>query len=194
MSNILTIPANLSINAIVSKKGKISASAQKAADILQGSSASTLLAVALSKGSLSATAQAAVKSLAPTLGEVLTGSNVANWGALLTMLVNQYGMADYNRATMKGRAGTLAYIQLAIDAAYVAVKRAETEKQLEKANNLVTELTFTASQVNRLNDAHEKARMLAEHDAAMLETGLQTAPVAETAPVAAQVAEFSEVF
>jgi hypothetical protein len=196
--NTIAIPSVLTIHAIASaKSGKVSKNADKAATLLRTASSATVLAVAMSKGALQTTAQSALRDLTPTMGAILSGDTVANWGDLLTMLANRFGLRNLNRDKlsthyMKGRKGVIAYVQLCLTDAYGDEKRAEGDKAAEKADALITELLQVVENVNRLSDAHESARLKAETDAALLASGLApdaTAPDATApAPDATQAA------
>lgn len=188
MSNSLTLSVPSFVVALVGKKGNISKKAQKAADTLNGASASVLLAASLSKGDLQATAANTLKRMVPTVSTMLSGDTIENWGDLLTLLANKFGLDNLNRDKaspyyMKGRSGVLLYVQLCIDSANVSVARAESDKARDKATTLQSELAAVVASVNRLSQAHENARMQADIDKALLDSGISADTVpADTVP------------
>lgn len=161
-----------SFAALENKAGKITASAEKRAALLNElESGKSILAVALhGKGAMQR--QAAASFQAPTLAGLL-GSPVKLDGdqvsALRALLINAYGEGSYSRATMRGLDGLRTYLQ-AVEAGLLArMLAAETTSQQERAAARIAEVRSRMEQVQNLialRDADIAAQKAAEVEAA----------------------------
>ena len=132
-----TAPAFLPM---VGKTGKVSATSEKVALVLNNVNRDGLTALARDgKGAIGAQARKAVLGSAFGLPQIRVASRLERdqWGNTLSLLVGEYGPQYLNRATMRGRDGTVAYLQAVERAALVRFDGAETPAQQERAMKAV---------------------------------------------------------
>jgi hypothetical protein len=103
----------------------------------------------------------------------------SQWGDLLGLLVARFGVADYNRATMVGKAGTVAYMRAVRTAGVVRFDRAETVKSQQAALTHLDSVDAVTGDVQRLLDVAAQAAQAAQaaRDAqsqALIESGKAT--------------------
>ena len=91
------------------------------------------------KGAIGAQARKAVLGSAFGLPQVRVASRLERdqWGNALSLLVGEYGPQYLNRTTMRGRDGTVSYLQAVERAALVRFDAAETPAQQERAMKAV---------------------------------------------------------
>ena len=157
--------------ALENKAGKITASAEKRAALLNElESGKSILAVALhGKGAMQR--QAAASFQAPTLEGLLAspikldGDQVS---ALRALLINAYGEGSYSRATMKGLDGLRTYLQAVACGLESRMLATETASQYARASARLSEARGHAEQVQNLialRDADIAAQKAAEAEA-----------------------------
>ena len=166
----------------IGKTGKVSATSEKVALVLNTVNKDGLTALARdAKGAIGAQARKAVLGSAFGLPQVRVASRLERdqWGNALSLLVGEYGPQYLNRATMRGRDGTVAYLQAVERAALVRFDAAETVAQQERAMKAVQAIRADLDIMVKLVSVAE-AEIMAQRSI--------VAPVAE---VAAPVAEVS---
>ncbi len=173
---------------MIGKTGKISATSEKVALILNNVNKDGLTALARDgKGAIGAQARKAVLGSAFGLPQIRVASRLERdqWGNALSLLVGEYGPQYLNRATMRGRDGTVAYLKAVERAALVRFDGAETPVQQERAMKAVNAVRADIDiMVNLVGVAENEI---------MAQRAI-VAPVAEvTAPVAEVVAPVAEV-
>ena len=120
----------------IGKTGKVSATSEKVALVLNNVNRDGLTALARDgKGAIGAQARKAVLGSAFGLPQVRVAARLERdqWGNALSLLVGEYGPQYLNRATMAGRAGTVAYLRAVERAALVRFDGAETVAQQDRA-------------------------------------------------------------
>ena len=125
---------------MVGKTGKVSATSEKVALVLNNVNRDGLTALARDgKGAIGAQARKAVLGSAFGLPQIRVASRLERdqWGNALSLLVGEYGPQYLNRTTMRGRDGTVAYLQAVERAALVRFDGAETPAQQERAMKAV---------------------------------------------------------
>ena len=171
----------------IGKTGKVSATSEKVALVLNNVNKDGLTALARDgKGAIGAQARKAVLGSAFGLPQmrVATCLERSQWGNALSLLVGEYGPQYLNRATMTGRAGTVAYLQAVERAALVRFDAAETVAQQERAMKSVNAIRA---------DLDVMVRLVAVAENEIMAQRSIVAPVAEVAEVSAPVAEVAEV-
>ena len=121
---------------MVGKTGKVSATSEKVALVLNTVNKDGLTALARdAKGAIGAQARKAVLGSAFGLPQIRVATRLERdqWGNALSLLVGEYGPQYLNRTTMRGRDGTVAYLQAVERAALVRFDGAETPAQQERA-------------------------------------------------------------
>lgn len=170
----------------IGKTGKVSATSEKVALVLNNVNKDGLTALARdAKGAIGAQARKAVLGSAFGLPQMRVASRLERdqWGNALSLLVGEYGPQHLNRATMRGRDGTLAYLKAVERAALVRFDGAETAAQQEKAMKAVQAIRADLDVMVNLVGVAE-AEIMAQR-AIVAPVAEVTAPVAEvTAPVA----------
>ena len=125
---------------MVGKTGKVSATSEKVALVLNNVNKDGLTALARDgKGAIGTQARKAVLGSAFGLPQIRVASRLERdqWGNALSLLVGEYGPQYLNRATMRGRDGTVAYLKAVERAALVRFDGAETPAQQERAMKAV---------------------------------------------------------
>ena len=125
---------------MIGKTGKVSATSEKVALVLNNVNKDGLTALARDgKGAIGAQARKAVLGSAFGLPQIRVATRLERdqWGNALSLLVGEYGPQYLNRATMRGRDGTVAYLQAVERAALVRFDGAETPVQQERAMQAV---------------------------------------------------------
>ena len=120
----------------IGKTGKVSATSEKVALVLNTVNKDGLTALARdAKGAIGAQARKAVLGSAFGLPQIRVATRLERdqWGNALSLLVGEYGPQYLNRTTMRGRDGTVAYLQAVERAALVRFDGAETPAQQERA-------------------------------------------------------------
>lgn len=148
----------------LNKSGKVTATAEKVAATLNSMSAAALVGAALTgKGQIGKLAAQSLKGGAVTLEALLAAEQLdgGQWGDLFALLRAEYGVADYNRATMRGRAGVLAYMGAVRVSLVQRFDRAETAKAQDRAYKAIEAFDVHAAQVQRLAVAAEQAAQAA---------------------------------
>ena len=172
----------------IGKTGKVSATSEKVALVLNNVNKEGLTALARdAKGAIGAQARKAVLGSAFGLPQMRTASRLERdqWGNALSLLVGEYGPQYLNRATMRGRDGTVAYLQAVERAALVRFDAAETPAQQERAMKAVNAIRADLNIMVNLVSVAE-AEIMAQRSITAPAAAEVTAPVAEvTAPAAA---------
>ena len=125
----------------IGKTGKVSATSEKVALVLNNVNREGLTALARDgKGAIGAQARKAVLGSAFGLPQMRVAARLERdqWGNALSLLVGEYGPQYLNRATMRGRDGTVAYLKAVERAALVRFDGAETPAQQERAMKAVS--------------------------------------------------------
>jgi hypothetical protein len=179
----------------IGKTGKVSATAEKVALTLNSVNRDGLTALARDgKGAIGAQARKAVLGSAFGLPQIRVASRLERdqWGNALSLLVGEYGPQYLNRTTMRGRDGTVSYLQAVERAALVRFDVAETPAQQERAMKAVQAIRADLDvMVNLVNVA--EAEIMAQR-AVTAPVADVTAPVADvTAPVADVTAPVADV-
>lgn len=167
----------------VNKAGKVTATAEKVAQTLNSLSTAALVGAALeSKGAIGKQAREALRGGAVTLSSLLAleALDGSQWGDLFGLLRGAYGVADYNRATMRGRAGVVAYCDAVRVSLVQRFDRAETAKAQDNAYKALQAFDVVRDTVQRLNAQADQAAQAAREAA----TAALSAP-AETAEAVA---------
>ena len=175
-----TAPAFLPM---VGKTGKVSATSEKVALVLNNVNKDGLTALARDgKGAIGAQARKAVLGSAFGLPQIRVASRLERdqWGNALSLLVGEYGPQYLNRATMRGRDGTVAYLQAVERAALVRFDGAETPVQQERAMKAVSAIRADLDVMVNLVGVAE-AEIMAQRSI--------VAPVAEVVAPVAEVAK-----
>ena len=163
----------------IGKTGKVSATSEKVALVLNNVNRDGLTALARdAKGAIGAQARKAVLGSAFGLPQIRVATCLERdqWGNALSLLVGEYGPQYLNRATMRGRDGTVAYLRAVERAALVRFDGAETAAQQERAMKAVNAVRA---------DLDVMANLVAVAEAEIMAQRSIVAPVAEvTAPVA----------
>ena len=168
---------------MIGKTGKVSATSEKVALVLNTVNKDGLTALARdAKGAIGAQARKAVLGSAFGLPQIRVASRLERdqWGNALSLLVGEYGPQYLNRATMRGRDGTVAYLQAVERAALVRFDAAETAVQQERA--------MKAVQVVRA-DLDVMVNLVAVAENEIMAQRSIVAPVAEVAAPVAEVAK-----
>ena len=193
--NTTTAAAAPTFLPMVGKTGKVSATSEKVALVLNNVNREGLTALARDgKGAIGAQARKAVLGSAFGLPQVRVASRLERdqWGNALSLLVGEYGPQYLNRATMRGRDGTVAYLKAVERAALVRFDGAETVAQQERAMKAVNAIRADLDVMVNLVGVAE-AEIMAQR-AIVAPVAEVTAPVAEvTAPVAEVTAPVAEV-
>ena len=172
----------------IGKTGKVSATSEKVAVVLNTVNKDGLTALARDgKGAIGAQARKAVLGSAFGLPQIRVASRLERdqWGNALSLLVGEYGPQYLNRATMRGRDGTVTYLQAVERAALVRFDAAETAVQQERAMKAVKAIRADLDVMVNLVSVAEN-EILAQRSI--------TAPAAEvTAPAAEVSATMAEV-
>ena len=166
---------------MIGKTGKVSATSEKVALVLNNVNRDGLTALARDgKGAIGAQARKAVLGSAFGLPQIRIAARLERdqWGNALSLLVGEYGPQYLNRTTMRGRDGTVAYLQAVERAALVRFDAAETAVQQDRAMKAVTAVRADLDVMVNLVAVAENEIM---------------AQRAVTAPAAAEVAEVAEV-
>ena len=179
----------------IGKTGKVSATSEKVALVLNNVNREGLTALARdAKGAIGAQARKAVLGSAFGLPQIRVASRLERdqWGNALSLLVGEYGPQYLNRATMRGRDGTVAYLKAVERAALVRFDGAETPAQQERAMKAVKAIRADLDVMVNLVAVAENEIMAQR--AIVAPVAEVTAPVAEvTAPVAEVTAPVAEV-
>ena len=162
---------------LTNKSGKVTATAEKRAILLNGLDSRGVLSIALNgKGAMAKQAQ---MSIAADSLDSLLNSDVALSGekiaALRAFLIGAYGEASFNRETMKGLLGMVTYldaVRLMLDHRFII---AETVKAQDNAVKALQALNEQMGQLQNLIVLRDEA------------IALTRAIVAEAAPVAEAV-------
>lgn len=147
------------------RTGKVSASNEKAAALLNSSDKQTIVSAALtSRGAVGKTAKTALLSSVKTLETLLSCAALdgSEWGNLLTLLAGEFGVDCFNRATMSGKAGCERYIALTVQALEVKFSKCETVKAQQRVMPILQQALDAQANVKRLIDAAEQQRRAAE--------------------------------
>ena len=126
---------------MIGKTGKVSATSEKVALVLNNVNKDGLTALARdAKGAIGAQARKAVLGSAFGLPQMRVAARLERdqWGNALSLLVGEHGPQYLNRATMRGRDGTVAYLKAVERAALVRFDAAETVVQQERALKAVS--------------------------------------------------------
>ena len=173
---------------MIGKTGKVSATSEKVALVLNNVNRDGLTALARdAKGAIGAQARKAVLGSAFGLPQIRVATRLERdqWGNALSLLVGEHGPQYLNRATMRGRDGTVAYLKAVERAALVRFDGAETTTQQERAMKAVNAIRA---------DLDVMVNLVAVAEAEIMALRSVVAPVAEvTAPVAEVVAPVAEV-
>ena len=179
----------------IGKNGKVSATSEKVALVLNSVDSNGLVALARdAKGAIGAQARKAVLGSAFGLPQIRVATRLERdqWGNALSLLVGEHGPQYLNRATMRGRDGTVAYLKAVERAALVRFDGAETPTQQEKAMKAVNAIRADLDVMVNLVAVAE-AEIMAQR-AIVAPAAAVAAPVAEvTAPVAEVAAPVAEV-
>jgi len=165
MSNALvTLSSSLSLIAPLNKKGEITRATAKAVRLLSENKAAIVGAALHGSGAVGAVARATLHGIVPTVDSMLSRPAIdgSAWGVLLALMVADAGMANYNEVTHRGKSGCIAFAQLCVDEARVIRARAETDKQVARADAKLTDAIYRAAQVNSLVLVAEQARIEAD--------------------------------
>ena len=172
----------------IGKTGKVSATSEKVALVLNTVNREGLTALARDgKGAIGAQARKAVLGSAFGLPQIRVASRLERdqWGNALSLLVGEYGPQYLNRTTMRGRDGTVAYLQAVERAALVRFDGAETPAQQDRAMKAVSSIRA---------DLDIMVNLVAVAEGEIMAQRSIVAPVAEVvAPVAEVVAPVAEV-
>lgn len=171
---------------MIGKTGKVSATSEKVALVLNNVNREGLTALARDgKGAIGAQARKAVLGSAFGLPQVRVAPRLERdqWGNALSLLVGEYGPQYLNRTTMRGRSGTVVYLQAVERAALVRFDGAETPAQQDRAMKAVNAIRADLDVMVNLVAVAENEIMAQRSIAAP--AAEVTAPAAEvTAPVA----------
>jgi hypothetical protein len=180
---------------MVGKTGRVSATSEKVALVLNNVNKDGLTALARDgKGAIGAQARKAVLGSAFGLPQIRVASRLERdqWGNALSLLVGEYGPQYLNRTTMRGRHGTIAYLQAVERAALVRFDGAETVAQQERAMKAVQAIRADLDVMVNLVETAENEIMAQR--AVTAPVADVTAPVADvTAPVADVTAPVADV-
>ena len=180
---------------MVGKTGKVSATSEKVALVLNNVNKDGLTALARDgKGAIGAQARKAVLGSAFGLPQIRVATRLERdqWGNALSLLVGEYGPQYLNRTTMRGRDGTVAYLKAVERAALVRFDGAETPAQQERAMKAVNAIRADLDVMVNLVGVAE-AEIMAQR-AIVAPAAEVTAPSAEvTAPSAEVTAPVAEV-
>ena len=179
---------------MVGKTGKVSATSEKVALVLNNVNKDGLTALARDgKGAIGAQARKAVLGSAFGLPQIRVASRLERdqWGNALSLLVGEYGPQYLNRATMRGRDGTVAYLKAVERAALVRFDGAETPAQQERAMKAVQAIRADLDVMVNLVAVAENEIMAQRSIVAPVAEVV--APVAEVVAPVAEVAEVAEV-
>ena len=149
----------------VGKNGKISATAEKIALVLNSADQSGLTALARDgKGKVGTLAREAVLGSAFGLPQVRVASELdgSQWGNALALLVGEYGPSYLNRATMRGKSGCVAYMAHVVAVLRVKVDSCETVRAQDRAIAMLQAATADYDHVARLFQVSENARIVAQ--------------------------------
>ena len=125
---------------VAGKNGKVSATSEKVALVLNNVNRDGLTALARDgKGAIGTQARKAVLGSAFGLPQMRVASRLERdqWGNALSLLVGEYGPQYLNRATMRGRDGTVVYLQAVERALLVRFDGAETAAAQARAMKAV---------------------------------------------------------
>ena len=151
--------------ALEGKNGKISATSEKIALILNSADQSGLTALARdAKGKIGTLARDAVLGHAFGLPQVRVAQELdgSQWGNTLALLAGEYGPAYLNRATMRGKAGCVAYMAHVVATLRVKVDSCETVKAQDRAIAALNFAMADYDHISRLYQVSENARMAAQ--------------------------------
>ena len=168
----------------IGKNGKVSATAEKTALILNSVDKDGLTALARDgKGTIGAQARAVILGGAFGLPQLRVAEKLDRdqWGNALALLVGEYGPQAFNRSTMRGRAGCSLYLHAVERAALVRFDGAETVIAQKRAMDAVDAVRADLAHIDRLIAAVE-ADMMAERAAGIIAPTVDAAPV-DAAPV-----------
>ena len=171
----------------IGKTGKVSATSEKVALVLNNVNREGLTALARDgKGAIGAQARKAVLGSAFGLPQIRVATRLERdqWGNALSLLVGEYGPQYLNRATMRGRDGTVAYLKAVERAALVRFDGAETVAQQERAMKAVNAVRADIDVMVNLVAVAE-AEIMAQR---MVTAPAVEAPAAPAAPAAAPAA------
>ncbi|NVN99241.1 MAG: hypothetical protein HXX17_07955 [Geobacteraceae bacterium] len=151
----MELAVNETIIAPLTAKGEESTGNMKAAVVLREASTMALISAAVNgKGAVRKVAIANLSGLQSvdkfTSCDALDG---AEWGDFLAALVGEFGVADFNRATMRGKHGAGSYMATVRSALVVKFNRAETVKAQETAQKKLSRAQDVAAHVTRLQTA-----------------------------------------
>ena len=166
---------------MIGKTGKVSATSEKVALVLNTVNKDGLTALARDgKGAIGAQARKAVLGSAFGLPQIRVATRLERdqWGNALSLLVGEYGPQYLNRATMRGRDGTVAYLQAVERAALVRFDGAETPAQQDRAMKAVNAIR---------GDLDVMVNLVAVAEAEIMAQRAIVAPVAEVAAPVAEV-------
>lgn len=168
MTTVLSLSLSSSaITAPIGKNGKVSTTNAKAENLLRGASPRAVLAAAMgSAGAVGKLARDAIRSQVLTLDQLLQGDTIEGsaWGDLLTLLVGEFGTAQFSRAQHSGKNGARAYMAGVVAALEATVSRAETVKSQTRAIEALHAAQVASDQVARLINAAEQARIAAQQN------------------------------
>lgn len=137
----------------LNKSGKITATGEKNALILNHASSRAVMGVALTgKGTIATMARAHLKNQADTLDQLLAVESLdgSRWGDLLALLVAEYGTSAFSRLTMRGKVGCSTYLSAVRAAAEASYLAAETVKRQDAALATLAQIDAATTQVDRL--------------------------------------------
>ena len=178
---------------MIGKTGKVSATSEKVALMLNNVNRDGLTALARdAKGAIGAQARKAVLGSAFGLPQVRVATRLERdqWGNALSLLVGEYGPQFLNRATMRGRAGTVAYLQAVERASLVRFDGAETVAQQERAMKAVQAVRADLDiMVNLVAVAEAEIAGLLASKAPAVEAPAVEAPAVEAPAVEAPAVE-----
>ena len=167
---------------MIGKTGKVSATSEKVALVLNNVNKDGLTALARdAKGAIGAQARKAVLGSAFGLPQIRVAPRLERdqWGNALSLLVGEHGPQYLNRTTMRGRDGTLAYLKAVERAALVRFDGAETPAQQERAMKAVQAIRA---------DIDVMVNLVAVAENEIMAQRAITAPAAAAAPAAAPAA------
>ena len=187
-----TTTASSSFLPMVGKNGKVSATSEKVALVLNNVNREGLTALARDgKGAIGSQARKAVLGSAFGLPQIRVATRLERdqWGNALSLLVGEYGPQYLNRATMRGRDGTVAYLQAVERALLVRFDSAETPAQQDRAMTAVNAVRADLGVLVNLVGVAE-AEIMAQRSIVAPAAPAVTAPAAE--PAAAEPAAATE--
>ena len=147
------------------KNGKISATSEKIALVLNSADLGGLTALARDgKGRVGTLAREAVLGSAFGLPQVRVATELdgSQWGNALALLVGEYGPSYLNRATMRGKSGCVAYMAHVVAVLRVKVDGCETVRAQDRAITALQVATADYDHIARLFQASEAARIAAQ--------------------------------